>query len=97
MGVNQLAAAMAMDRTTLAANLKPLDREGFLRLTVNPEDRRARLIKITVKGEKQLEQCLPLWSEAQTHFEEQYGAEKAKNARELLTEVLLTGLDPWAE
>lgn len=95
--VKPLAAVMAMDRTTLAATLKPLERDGLLRLAVNPQDRRARRIEITQEGSMRLDLCVPLWREAQARFEERYGAPKAADMRDLMKDVLATGLEPWAE
>lgn len=97
MEVKPLAASMAMDRTTLAANLKPLERDGLVRLTVNPSDRRARLIEITEDGASRAEACMPLWRAAQKSFEQRYGAVKAATMRSLMSDVLSTGLEPWAE
>ncbi|MEO4002086.1 MarR family transcriptional regulator [Mesorhizobium sp. CAU 1732] len=97
MEVKPLAASMAMDRTTLAANLKPLERDGLVRLTVNPSDRRARLIEITEDGAGRVETCVPLWRAAQKSFEQSYGAAKAATMRSLMADVLKTGLEPWAE
>src|SRR5438309_5607468 len=38
-----VAALLAMDRTTLTAALKPLERRGLVRVLLDPEDRRGRL------------------------------------------------------
>src|ERR1041385_3173119 len=40
--MGSVAALLAMDRTTLTANLKPLERRGLLRISVDREDRRSR-------------------------------------------------------
>jgi len=59
-----LAKDLTIDPTTLARNLKPLEREGLVEVTIG-EDRRARMVKITEKGRKALSMALPLWEEAQ--------------------------------
>ena len=41
-----------MDRTTLTANLKPLERRGCVRSTVDAKDRRARRMRLTPAGRK---------------------------------------------
>lgn len=97
MGVKEIARAMAMDRTTLAANLKPLEREGWLCQAVDPDDRRARLVQITDEGQARLEQSLPLWRAAQSRFQKAYGAQPSIAMRGHMQQVLLTGFDPWAE
>jgi DNA-binding MarR family transcriptional regulator len=94
--IKRLAADIAMDRTTLAANLKPLERDGLL-TTAAAEDRRATAIEITVAGHARLEKAKPLWTHAQREFEAGYGVAGAVELRSALGGVLETGLDPWAE
>jgi len=60
----RVSAALAMDRTTLTANLKPLERRGLARVAVDPEDRRGRLLTLTPKGKKLLKSALPAWRRA---------------------------------
>src|SRR3954462_13685256 len=38
--IGSVASLLAMDRTTLTANLKPLERRGLVALSVDPDDRR---------------------------------------------------------
>src|SRR5919206_4170312 len=45
-----VAALLAMDRTTLTAALKPLQRRGLVEVAVGSEDRRSRLLKLTREG-----------------------------------------------
>ncbi len=59
--IGAVAALLAMDRTTLTANLKPLERRGLVETTVDPEDRRCRRVKLTREGHKLLRAALPIW------------------------------------
>src|ERR1700761_5524463 len=45
-----VASLLAMDRTTLTAALKPLERRGLVAVTADPEDRRSRLLSLTPEG-----------------------------------------------
>src|SRR5260370_269084 len=45
--ISSVAALLAMDRTTLTANLKPLERRGLLKVSVDKEDKRSRRLTIT--------------------------------------------------
>jgi DNA-binding MarR family transcriptional regulator len=65
--IGVLADFLAMDRTTLTANLKPLEREGLLQVKVDPSDRRGRLVVLTKKGHAQLHRAVPIWR--RTHGE----------------------------
>ena len=66
--MGRIAEELAMDRTTLTAALKPLERDGLVRTTTDPADRRARLISITAEGRALLEQAVPRWQEAQAEL-----------------------------
>ncbi len=52
---------LAMDRTSLTAALKPLERRGLVRVKADETDRRSRLILITPEGVALLEAALPTW------------------------------------
>ncbi len=61
-GMEAVASLLAMDRTTLTAALKPLQRRALLRVKVDPADRRARLITLTLKGRRLLARAVPVWN-----------------------------------
>jgi DNA-binding MarR family transcriptional regulator len=63
--VGELAQFLAMDRTTMTANLKPLERRGLLSLQPDREDKRSRRIALSDAGRDLLVQALPIWR--QTH------------------------------
>ena len=48
--IGNVSALLAMDRTTLTANLKPLERRGLVRVTVDDADKRTRRLKLTSAG-----------------------------------------------
>ncbi|HXC94544.1 MAG TPA: MarR family transcriptional regulator [Edaphobacter sp.] len=56
-----VASLLAMDRTTLTAALKPLERRGLVKITANPADRRGRLMALTPKGRGLLTRAVPIW------------------------------------
>ena len=62
-----VASFLAMDRTTLTAALKPLERRGLVSIAPDPSDRRSRILKLTAKGAKLLARAVPVWK--QTHHE----------------------------
>jgi len=62
-----VASLLAMDRTTLTAALKPLERRGLVKVSQDPSDRRSRTLQLTAKGKNLLARALPVWE--QTHNE----------------------------
>jgi len=59
--IGDVAALLAMDRTTLTAALKPLARRGLLEVTIDPADRRVRRLALTAAGRELLGAALPIW------------------------------------
>ena len=56
-----LADFLAMDRTTLTANLKPLERRGLVAVAPDPDDRRSRRLALTATGRRTLAAAVPIW------------------------------------
>ncbi len=65
--VGSVANLLAMDRTTLTANIKPLVRRELMEVAVDEADRRSRRLKLTEAGRKLLAEAFPIWK--QTHEE----------------------------
>jgi DNA-binding MarR family transcriptional regulator len=63
------AALLAMDRTTLTAALKPLQRAGFVEVTIDPDDRRSRQLKLTRPGKLLLASAVPIWKHTHAEIE----------------------------
>ncbi|MEP6057201.1 MAG: MarR family winged helix-turn-helix transcriptional regulator [Nitratireductor sp.] len=59
--MKDVAATLAMDRTTLTAALKPLERRGLAASAVDPADRRNRVLHLTETGRATLAAALPAW------------------------------------
>ena len=59
--MSEVATLLALDRTTLTANLKPLQRRGLVTVTVDESDKRSRLMTLTAAGRALLVDAFPLW------------------------------------
>ena len=88
MTINMLAEAMVTDRTTLARNLKPLQRDGLINIEASPSDRRAKELHLTRTGMKRLDEARKAWSQAQSRFEHTFGARRTANLRDMLRAVV---------
>jgi DNA-binding MarR family transcriptional regulator len=82
--ISALAEALVMDPGGLAHTLKPLIRDGLVKMKVNPDDRRNRLVSLTAAGRARLKQSDRLWEEAQRAFEASFGAARSRALREAL-------------
>jgi DNA-binding MarR family transcriptional regulator len=59
--LGSVASLLAMDRTTLTAALKPLERRKLVRVAVDKEDRRSRRLILTNRGRALLAKAVPIW------------------------------------
>jgi DNA-binding MarR family transcriptional regulator len=62
--ISDLAEEVVLDRTTLARNLAPLERDGLLTLSAGA-DQRVTEVSLTRKGRERIEKALPLWMATQ--------------------------------
>ena len=67
--MSSVASLLAMDRTTLTAALKPLEREGLVKASPDPNDKRSRRLVLTDAGRQKLKLALPLWTKAHDEIE----------------------------
>lgn len=70
--MTSVAALLAMDRTTLTAALKPLERRGLIAVTPDRADRRSRRLTLTPQGKTLLASAVPVWEETHRDMESQF-------------------------
>ena len=71
--MGSVANLLAMDRTTLTAALKPLERRGLITISADPADRRSRLLSLTDAGRAVLASATPIWEETHGGIESGLG------------------------
>ena len=64
-----LASLLAIDRTTLIAALKTLERRNFVRITKDPSDHRVRRMRLTRRGRALIKTSLPIWNRTRLEIE----------------------------
>jgi len=65
-----VAELLAIDRTTLTAALKPLERRGLVKVQPHPKDGRSRVLKLTAKGRELLARAMPVWESTHAVLDE---------------------------
>lgn len=86
--ISALASELSMDRTTLTALLKPLQRRRLVETAVGKDDRRQRHLTLTTEGRRALRIGFPLWQSIQKKTEEIAGASAVSK--------VLAALQPYA-
>jgi DNA-binding MarR family transcriptional regulator len=85
--MTELAYALVLDRSALARNIKPLERDGYVVQRPDDEDGRSRRVELTPAGVAKIIEANRLWRKAQKRFEEVYGRERAAALRVALAEI----------
>jgi len=85
--MSPVASLLAMDRTTLTAALKPLERRGLVKIANDPDDRRSRVLILTEKGRALLARALPVWLRTHEDIENNSPSIDWKAFRENLRDV----------
>ena len=82
--MRSVAELLAMDRTTLTAALKALERRRLVKVRPDPADRRSRLLSLTAKGMEALAAALPRWERTHAELEALLVAAPAEQLRRQL-------------
>ena len=93
-GIGALADELVMDRTTMSRALRPLERDGLVRIATSPDDRRGRLLAITPLGQAKLTAARPRWAEAQARLQHAYGDARSRALHGLLAALVASDLGP---
>ncbi len=79
--IGDLSGLLAMDRTTLTANLKPLERRKLVKVAVDPKDKRGRRLVLSAAGRRLLVAALPIWRRTHAEIEGLLGASSPDHLR----------------
>lgn len=67
--LGSVADLLAMDRTSLTANLKPMQRDGLVLVEADPSDRRIKRLVLTAAGQQVLAEAMPVWTSVHGEIE----------------------------
>jgi DNA-binding MarR family transcriptional regulator len=70
--LSRLAQGLHLDRTSLYRAVRPLERNGLLGLGAG-RTQRERVATVTVRGERVLQEALPIWESTQRRFVDALG------------------------
>jgi len=87
-GANQkrLSAGLAMDSTTLTRTLRPLLKQGWIRVKPG-EDKRERMFSLTAAGRQKMAEAQPHWEQAEKRLRQRLGDAGWKNMKQVVARV----------
>lgn len=85
--MGDVAELLAIDRTTLTAALKPLERRGLVRIQSDVRDRRVRRLHLAPEGIALLAAALPVWRDTHVLIERSFENGEADRLRAELRQI----------
>ena len=85
--ITQVGELLAMDRTTITAAVKALQRRGLVNAVTNEKDRRERRLSLTPEGAETLRAALPIWRREHEKLEKMLTARGPDQLRALLRDL----------
>jgi DNA-binding MarR family transcriptional regulator len=85
--LGRLADFLAMDRTTLTAALKSLERRGLVETRLDEKDRRARRLFLTDAGLEKLAAALPIWRREHAALDAELSQSEGQKLRKALRKL----------
>lgn len=87
MRLTVLASLAGMTKQSVGEVVDDLVERGYVKRVPDPEDRRAKLICLTERGERAQATGLSLFAKVEEQWKRRYGAERIEELRELLEEI----------
>ncbi|MGO9699008.1 MAG: MarR family winged helix-turn-helix transcriptional regulator [Xanthobacteraceae bacterium] len=85
--IGEVSNLLVLDRTTLTANLKPLQRRGLVKVKVDAADKRGRRLILTAAGRAVLVAAAPIWKRTHAQTERLLRSSSADTVRASLREL----------
>lgn len=87
MRLTELAQRAGMTKQSIGEIVDDLEARGYVERIPDPADKRAKLIRLTEKGEQAQRVGFGLFSMIEQRWAERYGADRIEGLRELLEEI----------
>jgi len=90
--MNELAAALALDPSTLSRTMRPLENEGLIQTAPDGANRRLRRARLTRSGMDRLKRALPAWLSAQRRLHTTHAPDAIENLMVAIEEIAPTSV-----
>ena len=84
---SQIVGRCGVTKQALSQQIAHLEREGYIAVELDPDDKRARMVGLTDKGRRAQAHVEQLFARIESGWRERYGAERVALLREIVTEI----------
>ncbi|MEJ0015894.1 MAG: MarR family transcriptional regulator [Acetobacteraceae bacterium] len=95
--IQDLAALLTMDRSTLGHLLRPLQERGLVEIRTSTEDGRKKVVVLTAEGARRLGSAKPLWKTAEARFQAAFGQANAVGMRAMMRQITTVEFEAAAD
>jgi DNA-binding MarR family transcriptional regulator len=86
--ITTLAAELGMTKQAMGELVDDLESNGYLERTTDPDDRRARIIRFTDKGQRALAMAFEIMPAIERSYAELVGVERYTNAKRAMADLV---------
>jgi DNA-binding MarR family transcriptional regulator len=86
--VTELAGHLGMTPQAMSELLDDMERGGYLQREIDPRDRRARVIRLTSRGQQAVRRCYDLLEAIEAEYAEAVGEKRYREARATFAALL---------
>jgi DNA-binding MarR family transcriptional regulator len=86
--LTDLAERAELTKQAVGEVVDDLQEHGYVERAADPQDRRAKIIRLTDRGEEAYEAAMTIFAEIEREWEERYGEEQVAALRTVLEEVV---------
>lgn len=87
---SELAKRTGVTRGTMTQFIDAIEKDGFVKRTEDPKDRRGMLVELTPVGEEKLKQVLPIHIARMEHYTRVLNTEERKMMIQIMTKMVST-------
>lgn len=88
--ITALAADSGMSKQAMGELVDEIEASGYIERQVDPQDRRARKIVLTAKGEQAYQQAMEIVSRSESEYADLVGSDRYLSARATLDDLIAT-------
>ncbi|WP_044419081.1 MarR family winged helix-turn-helix transcriptional regulator [Halarcobacter anaerophilus] len=86
---NELSQALGKDKTTISRTLDAIEKKGYILREQTRDDKRFKIISLTVSGKKVLEETKPIIESLRSYFISDFSEDEVETINRLLNKISL--------
>jgi DNA-binding MarR family transcriptional regulator len=90
-----LARRTGLDQSTLSRNLRTLEGEGLIEITMVEQDQRRRAVWLTEGGARRLERAIPIWRKAHARLASRVSPARARRLADESEALIKAAQQNW--